>query len=214
MEEIESRPGVPEPAARRRSGKKRQAILLAATDTFLEAGYGAATMDQIAIRAGVSKQTVYAHFGSKEALFGAIIGERCERFLSPALPDGVDTGNMEETLRSVARAFMAEVLSESSLRLHRLIIGESGRFPELGRAVYGAGPARALSRLARFLATHGPPDGFEFGDGEQAAEQFFAIVLGLLQLRAILRGDAAGEEARLEDWIDGAVATFLAGHRE
>lgn len=214
MEEIESGRGAGAPTARRRSSKKRQAILEAATAAFLDAGYGAATMDQIASRAGVSKQTVYAHFGSKEALFGAIIEDRCERFLSVSLPEDIDSGDLEEDLRAVARAFMDEVLAESSLNLHRLVIGESAHFPELGRIIYETGPARALSRLARFLAAHGPRSGCTFDDSEQAAEQFFAIVLGLAQLRAILLNDAASEQARLADRIGGAVATFMAWHRK
>ena len=214
MEEIDSAGNVCQPAGARRRGGKRQAILLAATEAFLDAGYGAATMDQIAAAAGVSKQTVYAHFGSKEALFGAIIEDRCDRFLSLTLPEHLETGDLEESLYSVADGFLREVLSESSLRLHRLIIGESARFPELGRTVYEAGPSRALSRLARFFAAHGPKSGLRIDDGERAAEQFFAIVLGLLQLRAILRNDPASEQARMAEWIEGAVATFLAGYRK
>ena len=52
---------------------KRQVIVRAATQVFLESGYGTASMDTIAAVAGVSKQTVYSHFGAKDALFEAII---------------------------------------------------------------------------------------------------------------------------------------------
>ena len=64
---------------------KRDAILEAAARVFFESGYAAASMDEIAREAGVSKQTVYSHFGAKEALFGAFIRDNCERLLEPIL---------------------------------------------------------------------------------------------------------------------------------
>ena len=57
-----------------------ESILAAAKRAFLAAGFGAVSMDTIAREAGVSKATVYAHFGSKEELFGAVIERECERY--------------------------------------------------------------------------------------------------------------------------------------
>ena len=62
---------------------KREAILEAATRVFFESGYADASMDEIAREAGVSKQTVYSHFGAKEALFGAFIRDNCVKIPHP-----------------------------------------------------------------------------------------------------------------------------------
>ena len=75
-----------------RSKRKRLAILEAATAAFLESGYGAATMDEIATRAKVSKQTIYHHFGSKDVLFAAIVEQRVRRVPGTHRQGGADGG--------------------------------------------------------------------------------------------------------------------------
>ncbi len=195
-----------------RSKRKHQAILGSATEAFLEAGYGATTMDDIAARAGVSKQTVYHHFGSKEALFSAILEERCARFLSSSIRSESRSGDLEEDLRALGRDFLERVLSPSSLALHRLVVGESARFPELGRISYESA-RRLVKRLAEFLDTHAGRNRLSIDDTELAAEQFLGMLLGLLQLRAILCGEAGGCLSRIEPHVDHAVAVFLEGCR-
>ena len=64
------------------AGSKAESILAAAKRAFLAAGFEAVSMDAIAREAGVSKATVYAHFGSKEELFGAVIEGECERYFA------------------------------------------------------------------------------------------------------------------------------------
>ena len=66
---------IPAPAPGNRSERKQAAIVAAAAEVFLNTGYAGASMDEIAARSGVSKQTVYKHFTSKEALFIAVMGQ-------------------------------------------------------------------------------------------------------------------------------------------
>ena len=61
---------------------RRSEILDAATEIFLENGYGGATIDLVVERAGASKGTVYSFFGGKDGLFAAIVEERVERILA------------------------------------------------------------------------------------------------------------------------------------
>src|SRR3546814_6944716 len=82
---------------------KHEAILEAATRVILEQGYAAASMDTIAQEAGVSKQTVHNHFGSKEALFNAIIRDRCHAFLDSLVPPDLGAQNNEEAMTAIAR---------------------------------------------------------------------------------------------------------------
>lgn len=207
-------PSEPDMARRTpQSRKKRLAIIAAATDAFLEAGYGAATMDDIAARAQVSKQTIYHHFGSKEVLFAAIVEERSERFLAPIAQGELDSGDLSESLRRLGKDFLARVLSPSSLALHRLVVAESTRFPELGRLSYESGPRRIVARLARFLEGQAKRNGLSIPEPEVSAEQFFGTLLGFLQLRAILCNDPESSAGRIESYVDGSVAVFLQGHR-
>lgn len=184
---------------------KHAAILEAATNVFLRAGYGAATMDVIAREAGVAKQTVYHHFGSKEALFGAIIRMRSQGLLdSSALDSG---GDVRTTLRRLARNVLDVALSPSSLALHRLIIAESARFPEIGRVVYRESTVPSIKALADFLRSQSARGALTIGDPRIAAEQFFGLILGLLQVRRLLDSEAT-EPFEMHAWIDHAIGTF------
>lgn len=208
---------VPDPSEKSpsasQSRKKHRAILEAATGAFLEAGYGAATMDDIAARARVSKQTIYHHFGSKEALFAAIVEARCEGFLAPIVQGAQESGDLADTLRSLGRDFLERVLSPSSLALHRLLVAESPRFPELGRLSYESGPDRLVSGLAGLLRAQGERNNLSIPDPDLAAEQFLGTLLGFLQLRAILIEGDVPDSARIERYVDYAVSVFLNGHR-
>lgn len=195
------------------SQKKRRAILAAATAAFLESGYGVATMDDIAARANVSKQTIYHHFGSKELLFAAMVEERSERFLTPIAQVETRSGDMASALHELGVDFLISVLTPESLALHRLVVAESARFPELGRMVYESGPRRLLERLARFLEGRDGRDGLAFPAPELSAEQFFGSLLGFLQITAILCNDPAGSAARIDRHVEYAVAVFIEGHR-
>lgn len=195
------------------SRKKRNAILAAATEAFLEAGYGAATMDDIAGRAQVSKQTIYHHFGSKEVLFAAMIEERCEDFLAPIGHVEAVPGDLDAALRRLGVDFLEKALTPESLALHRLVLAQSLRFPELGRLSYESGAKRITARLAAFLGLHDGRDGLRFADPALAAEQFFGALLGFLQIRAILCDDAEANAARIDRHVEYAVAVFIKGHR-
>ncbi len=196
----------------RQGKKKRQAILEAASEIFLEAGYGAATMDGIATCANVSKQTIYHHFGSKEVLFAAIIEERCEEFLAAIEDFGFDAKDLAVNMRTLGRNFLTRVLTPSSLALHRLVVSEANRFPELGRLSYESGPKRLIDRLAVFLSAQAKHSGLEISAPETAAEQFFGTLLGFIQLKAILYGEFEDCIERIDYYVDYAVETFIKGH--
>src|ERR687892_1971664 len=139
------------PADEGRSARKRRAILEAATTVFLRKGYLGTSMDEIAALAAVSKQTVYKHFADKQRLFSEIVtstvdeaGDRVYR----AVLDLADSGDVEADLRELARRELALVLQPRVLQLRRLGIGESARFPELGRTFYEQGPGRTIAALA------------------------------------------------------------------
>src|SRR5258707_104295 len=135
---------------------KRRAILSAATELFVARGYGAVSMDAIARAADVSKATLYAHFASKDRLFATIINVACQEIMTPEddlptgeTPDGVR--GIETALRMIGARILRFFVRQRSLAIHRLVIAESVRFPELGQAFYENGPAVALQRLAAWM---------------------------------------------------------------
>ena len=135
---------------RGRSARKRAAILSAATDIFLKGGYLGTNVDAIAVRSAVSKQTVYKHFGSKEALFIEIVssmtGEAGD-LVQGETPEPDDPADLERYLRAYADKQLTAVLTPRLMQLRRLVIAEVARFPDLGRVLYERGPQRALTNL-------------------------------------------------------------------
>jgi AcrR family transcriptional regulator len=193
------------------SQAKRDAIVNAAAAVFLEQGYGAASMDEIARRANVSKATVYSHFDNKHALFGAIVGQRCQRTLSTILADMSDRP-VEEALTAVGRQFLDVLMMPGSLPLYRLVLAEAPRFPELGRIFYEAGPDRVAIALADYLKKLHERGVLDVPDPRLAAEQFFGAVLGQIHVRMLLgvaiEPPAADERERV---VANVVRVFTLG---
>src|SRR3546814_11951602 len=93
-------------------------------------------MDMIAAEAGVSKQSGYNHFQSKEGLFKAAIGELTTALMAPLVVRDAAKSTPERELRRLGRAFLSLMLRPSALALYRLIVAESARLPALGGSIY------------------------------------------------------------------------------
>lgn len=191
---------------------KRAAILEAAMRLFFHKGYRAAGMEAIAREAGVSKQTVYAHFGSKESLFEAMIRAKVDSLLAPAENVMAAEGEPEAVLRAIAERFMEMVLDGEGMALFRVILAESRRFPDLAEAVYRSGPQRAADGLAAYLADADGKGLLRIGDAGEAARLFFAMLRGDLYMRALLGAGPDPSAAEVVRTVNSAVDTFLAAH--
>lgn len=185
---------------------KHRAILNAATDLFAAKGYGAVSMDAIARAADVSKATLYAHFESKDRLFATIVQVACVENIIPAddLPDEATAD--EEALRAIGTRILRFFLHERTLAIHRLVVAESVRFPELGRAFYENGPVAGRKRLAAWMA--GRP-GLTAPEPEIAAEQFLGLIRAGLYLRATLGLAPEPTEPAIDAVVSHATHTFL-----
>lgn len=195
------------------SAAKREAIIKAAANVFMTSGYEAASMDQIAAAAGVSKQTVYSHFGAKDLLFEGIVKSRCASLMgSDDLPVDID-GDVETVLTTTALRFMRLVTSGEGLTLYRVILAESGRFPELAKAFYRAGPRAATDRLAVYLAAQAKIETIKVDDPQTSAEMFFAMLRDDLYLRCLLGLQDGPTDADIERRARRAVQMFIHAHR-
>lgn len=190
------------------SGKAEQ-IVAAARRIFLEQGYGASSMDAIAQAAGVSKATVYAHFAGKEALFAAIIRSECRMRSSALLSSEIEALPIATALERIGRNFLDLVLSPQAVAVHRVVIAESGRFPELGRVFYDSGPRMLLGHLSAFLRRADERGTLAIPDPDIAAEQFLSMLKGEVHLRRILGLLQHAEPAVVDRVVTGAVSLLL-----
>ncbi|HEX5314828.1 MAG TPA: TetR/AcrR family transcriptional regulator [Gammaproteobacteria bacterium] len=193
---------------------KQTDILGAAWQVFLRESYAMASMESIAQEAGVSKQTVYNHFGSKEDLFRAIIERRCER-LSAAFGEefryhGDEPGRL---LTVFGERFLEIMLSKETMELHRLLQAESRRHPRLARIFYEYGADRTARQLADYLAEQDTKGRLRIRDARLAAEQFITMLPGHLRLRHLLGTAPPPTAAERSRYIASAVRLFLDGVR-
>jgi TetR/AcrR family transcriptional regulator, mexJK operon transcriptional repressor len=199
-----------------RSIRKRKAILEAATAAFLRNGYLGTTMDEIAARAAVSKQTVYKHFVDKERLFSEIVIGTVDVASEPVSNEVLDlegSRDIETDLRRVARRQLAMVMSPRLLQLRRLVIGEAGRFPELGRTFYERGPKRTIAALATALQGLSDRGMLHVDDASLAAAHLNWLIMSIPLNQAMLCGDdEPATPAELDGYADAGVRAFLAAY--
>ena len=201
-----------------RSARRRQAIIEAATEVFVRHGYLGATMDEVAARASVSKQTVYKQFGDKQHLFAEIVldttvgvVDRLSGAVASTLQDAQD---VRKALRDLADGFLRGLLRPDVLRLRRLVIAEADRFPEVGAAWFDRGFERALVILGeslQLLADRGMLH--NLGDPTQAAYQFAGLVMYQPMNQVMFAGTGAlPPDGKLGRIADSAVDVFLASY--
>jgi AcrR family transcriptional regulator len=199
-----------------RSARKRKAILDAATEVFLKSGYLGANMDEIAALSGVSKQTVYKHFASKEALFIEIVTSMTDNagdVVRNEVAELDEGGDMAEYLVDYAYRQLKVVLTPRIMQLRRLVIGEVSRFPELARVLYERGPARALAALGAMFERLAARGLLTIEDPAVAASHFNWLVMSAPLNQAMLLGDEAiPKPAELRRHAKEGVRVFLAAY--
>ena len=123
-----------EPRWERRKDARPGELAAAALELFIERGFAATRLDDVAKRAGVSKGTLYLYFDSKEDLFKAVIREgyvaplaEAEQFLATF------EGSSSDLIREIFRRWWVQVGATDQAGMTKLIIAEAGNFPELAR---------------------------------------------------------------------------------
>jgi TetR/AcrR family transcriptional regulator, mexJK operon transcriptional repressor len=184
--------------------RKRAAILEGAKTVFLRDGFGAATMDDVAASAGVGKQTVYRHFGSKEALFLGLVQSMCASAITATVPAHPTNRPIKDELRALGQLLAKSLIAPDSLALYRAIVAEAGRLPVLGAIFYQHGPQSARTMAARILAKH-----FDEKAAAARASTFVALVLGDAHLEMTLCYEVPDFKARFKKQIEEAIEASL-----
>lgn len=198
---------------RPKSAKKRHAILDAAKRLFLQTGFDGTSVEQIAAEAGVSKLTVYNHFGDKEALFFASVEERCREQLPDDLFAMAPSGPAEQALRSIGHRFHALLSCADSIALHRMMLSDARNVERLGSLFWNAGPARIIAGLDTFLKATVARGELDIPDTREAAGQFLCLLKGEVNLRMLCGpiGCTHGDDAAAH--VDSVVTLFLRAYR-
>ncbi len=192
---------------------KRDAIVSAAAELFLDRGFGTVSMDTIAAKAGVSKRTVYSHFESKENLFQGIMSDicACSAFADRQFEEdsGVPLEPPEIVLTQLGMAFMGILGCAEGSALYRVVMAEGVNFPELVRTFYEFGPESLSRKLAAYLEDQTKKGVLKVEDTRQAAYQFIGMLTTpiMLEITIGIRGPVSEKE--LADIVDGSVTMFL-----
>jgi len=190
------------------AGQLRDRILDAATELLLSHGYGATSIEAIARRARVSKRTFYHRFADKAALMSAVVVKLIDSLRPPARVVLIKGEHLEPILLHLGSLILHAALDARVLQLQRLIVAESGRFPELASAVAKAGGRQeAVALIGDLLLRH---ERVAPSQAAFAAQQFLQMIVSLPQLRAIGLG-APMKPEELHAWVRGTVALFLEG---
>jgi TetR/AcrR family transcriptional regulator, mexJK operon transcriptional repressor len=188
--------------------EKRASILEAAKRLFPEHGFEGTSMDAVATEAGVSKLTVYSHFGSKEALFVETVRCKCSGLMPAQLFEVDVRAPVRGQLLGVARAFFGLMMSEEALGMHRTLVASSQQSPELARLFWEAGPVQIQAALAEMLQKEVAARQLDIADTRRAASQFFALLKGEHHARMLFGcGQPSHEEA--EAHVEATVEMFL-----
>jgi TetR/AcrR family transcriptional repressor of mexJK operon len=211
---VQQIPGAGAPPRRGRppDPRKRRAIARAATRLFLQRGFAGTSMDAVARAAGVSKLTVYAHFGDKDRLFQAIVRERCDAYNQPGSYETRPGLPVRDALCRIGRNFMGLILDPEVLRLHRVMVGEAARRPKMAELFFAAGPERTTGLLAEFLARGAERGDLELADPRLAADQFHALLTGMPHFRATLNVGPRLTPQQVHAHVERCVDLFLRGY--
>jgi AcrR family transcriptional regulator len=193
------------------SSKRRQ-ILDGARKLFLDLGFDAASMGEIARAAGVSKGTLYVYFADKNRLFEAIVEEE-------SLEQGKVAFNFDPvrdvttTLMDFGQAYIQLLCRPGVGSATRTVMAIAERMPELGRSFYENVIEKTNNRLADYLKAHVGPNDLAIGDCRLAASQFTMVCQASLFLPFIFQAAPAPSAERIAEVVESATRMFLAMYR-
>jgi TetR/AcrR family transcriptional regulator, regulator of autoinduction and epiphytic fitness len=177
-------------SGRQLSPDKAKAILDGAMQEFLACGYASTSMDRVAAAAGVSKATIYSHFQDKEGLFNALIQQLLqEKFRSIFSPvdDQALQGDPTAVLTQIANNVLNSGMGDSQyVNFMRLIMGESGRFPELAQTFVRNIEATACQFFKQYL--HTKAEELHLPDPEATGRIFIGALVHYLIVQEMMHG--------------------------
>ncbi|SIQ66460.1 TetR/AcrR family transcriptional regulator [Solilutibacter tolerans] len=201
------------PLGRPKDPAKRAAVLEAAQQLFSEQGFDGVSMDQIAQTAGVSKLTVYSHFGDKDGLLSAVVRSHCEREMPLELFEPSPEVALRPRLLDIAHAFYAMVSCPQAIAGHRMLCAPHAMTPNMARLFWEAGPERIQNGLSEMLKRRVDAGELDIDDTDMAASHFFALLKGEPHARLMIGFPADMDQGATERHLASVVDLFLRAHQ-
>ena len=196
-------------AAPAEDNAKRRQIVEGARAIFLQHGFDAASMNDIARAAGVSKGTLYVYFTNKEQLFAAIVHQECQVHAEDTFdldPQDRDVAGVLTRLGTSYVGFLCRPEKASALRI---VVAIADRMPEIGRIFYETGPATGIAKLAAYLQAQNQAGTIAVDDCELAAAQFLDSCQSTLFKPVLFNFRDAPDANAIAHVVDTAVRAFL-----
>jgi AcrR family transcriptional regulator len=210
MLQTSEEPMMPDGTPQPKKGRKFDQVLEGARQVFLSDGFEGASVDDIAKAAGVSKATLYSYFPDKRFLFMQVAKTECARQADHAI-EAIDMdAPVRQVMHDIALEMVDFITSQFGKRIFRICVGESDRFPELGREFYESGPMLIRNRLVEFFHKSVAKNELAITDFELAAEQFHELCKADLFPRMVFNMTDEFTDAEKRRVVDGAVDMFMA----
>jgi TetR/AcrR family transcriptional repressor of mexJK operon len=193
-----------------RKGRKYDQVLAGARQIFLAQGYEGANVDDIARAANVSKATLYSYFADKRLLFLEVAKAECCRQADEAAAKIGCGLPAREALLIAGHTLVGFFTSDFFLRIYRIFVAESERFPDLGQEYYNSGPALGRERMVEYLHDADARGELRVDDKDLAAEQFAELCKAVLFSRRIFGIADEVSQADKDRVVNGAVDMFMA----
>lgn len=195
----------------RQLAARRLQFIAVAEQLFLKHGFAKTSVNTIVREAGGSLATLYAEFGTKEALFESVLSERATRFFPEDRSAPRRELDAQTELRALATHMLRRMLSDDGLAVYRIAVHEAPRFPALRKSMVDVAMPGLLDRTACYLERLASRGALHIDDTADAARiaagQFISLVQGQLVFSA-----ACGEEISARTravHVNSAVRAFL-----
>jgi TetR/AcrR family transcriptional repressor of mexJK operon len=188
---------------------KRAAILDAAKRMFVSHGFERVSMDQIAAEAGVSKLTVYSHFGDKEGLFAEAVRAHCEQGMPTSLFVAEPETPVRERLTAIGMAFFSMIMTPEAIAGHRILCSPQVATSSMPAVFWEAGPQRVQQGFAELLERRVANGELDIDDCQRAASQFFTLLKGEPHAHAVFGYCCSGKVDAPAQHVAGVVDLFL-----
>jgi AcrR family transcriptional regulator len=194
------------------SAKRRQ-IVEGARNVFLAQGFDAASMNDIARAAGVSKGTLYVYFNNKEELFEAIVEEECDAQAEGIFDLNLNDHDVGAVLTRLGIGYVKFLCRPEKASAVRTVIAIADRMPEIGRRFYESGPAEGIAQLAGYIDAQVKAGVLKVEDSKIAAAQFMESTHAMLFKPIVFNFAPAPTDEQVEHGVRIAVMVFLAAYQ-
>lgn len=196
---------------RTKSESRRQIILDAAFQVFLECGFSAASMSEISARVGGSKATLYSYFSSKEELFVAVIRRFAEEQFADLIGMLDANTDLAQAIERFGVCFITLTSQPELILIHRNVMSEAGH-SDIGRLFYAKGPQEMLTEVGAFLQRCMDDGKLRKGNSHVAAQHLIGLLCSEMRDAIMLGVIDTPEPARIEAASHRATEVFLRGY--